>query len=115
MRIPKETGKEIQFNDEFANKDNDVKQMVFNLIINQAFRQLDLKQIGKSPRFFDPTRVIDLSRSSLMIMPGFKASAFQTELGCTMAIDSIFKFMCTTTCLQKMNELKARAGSESRY
>ena len=50
-----------------------------------------------------------------MVMPGFKASAFQTELGCTLAIDSVFKFMCTTTCLSKMKELRQRANSDSHF
>ena len=30
--------------------------MIFNLIINQAFRETSLKQIGRSPRFFDLTK-----------------------------------------------------------
>lgn len=76
------------------------------MIINQAFRETNLKQIGRTPRFFDITAPIDLSRQGLMIMPGFKASAFQTEMGCTLAIDSIFKFMSTTTCLEKIREMK---------
>lgn len=50
-----------------------------------------------------------------MIVPGFKASAFQTELGCTLAIDSIFKFMSTTTCLEKIRELKQRAHSDHQF
>ena len=43
VKIPVETGKTIFLSDDFANKDNDVKQMVFNLIINQAFRETNLK------------------------------------------------------------------------
>mmetsp|Transcript_12297 Transcript_12297/g.16684 ORF Transcript_12297/g.16684 Transcript_12297/m.16684 type:complete len:91 (-) Transcript_12297:1403-1675(-) len=89
--------------------------MIFNLIINQAFRETNLKQIGRSPRFFDLEKPIDLSRQNLMIMPGFKASAFQTELGCTLAIDSVFKFMCTTTCLSKIKELYGRSNSDNHF
>ena len=74
-----------------------------------------MKQIGRSPRFFDIENPIDLSRQNLMVMPGFKASAFQTELGCTLAIDSVFKFMCTTTCLQKINELRNNSNSENHF
>lgn len=37
---------------------------------------------------------------------GFKASAIQSEFGCTLAVDNIFKFMSTTTCLARMYELK---------
>ena len=99
MKIPIESEKEIYLNDEFSNKDNDVKQTVLNLIINQAFRETNLRQIGKSPRFFDINKAIDLSRQGLMIMPGFKASAFQTQMGCMLAIDNVFKFLCTTSCL----------------
>lgn len=87
--------------------------MVLNLIVNQAFRETNLKQIGRNPRFFDIDNAIDLSRSNLLIIPGFKASAFQTELGCTLAIDSIFKFMCTTSCLEKINELRERSSGNS--
>ena len=62
VKIPIESEKEIYLNDEFSNKDNDVKQTVLNLIINQAFRETNLRQIGKSPRFFDINKAIDLSR-----------------------------------------------------
>ena len=50
-----------------------------------------------------------------MIMPGFKASAFQTELGCMLAIDSIFKFMSTITCLEKIRELKRHSRDNHHY
>ncbi len=43
VKIDKNTGKSIFLNDEFANKENDIKQMVFNLLINQAFRETNLK------------------------------------------------------------------------
>ena len=48
-------------------------------------------------------------------MPGFKASAFQTEMGCTLAIDSVFKFLSTITCLSKIRELKDRASNENHF
>ena len=43
IKIPQETGQGFFFDDEFCNKNNDVKQMIFNLIINQAFRETNLK------------------------------------------------------------------------
>ena len=76
VKIDISTGKSIYLNDEFVNKDNDIKQTVLNLIINQAFRETNLKQIGRSPRFFDHSGTINLARQGLMIIPGFKASAF---------------------------------------
>ena len=76
VKILKESGQNFFFDDEFCNKNNDVKQMIFNLIINQAFRETNLKQIGRRPQFFDVQNPIDLSRQNLMVMPGFKASAF---------------------------------------
>ena len=46
---------------------------------------------------------------------GFKASAFQSEMGCTLAVDNIFKFMSTTTCLEKMLEMKQQSHSENQW
>ena len=43
VKILKESGQAFFFDDEFCNKNNDVKQMIFNLIINQAFRETNLK------------------------------------------------------------------------
>ena len=43
LKIPIETGKAIFLNDHFANSDNDIKQTVINLVINQAFRETKLK------------------------------------------------------------------------
>jgi hypothetical protein len=74
-----------------------------------------LKQIGRSPRFFDVSNPINLPRQGLKIWSGFKASAFNSESGITLAIDSIFKFMSTTSCLQRMMELKERAQDEQRW
>ena len=36
-------------------------------------------------------------------------------MGCTLAIDSIFKFMCTTTCLDKIKELRDRSQSDNHF
>jgi hypothetical protein len=45
---------------------------MINVIIKEAMRSTDLKQIGKAPRFFD------LSEKGLKIWSGFKASAFNS-------------------------------------
>lgn len=90
----------------FDNSENTVQQSLINIIIKQAFRETDLKQIGKVPKFFDMKSVIDLERSKLRILSGFKASAFQSQLGCTLVVDSIFKFMSTSSCLSRILELK---------
>jgi hypothetical protein len=66
----------VQLNGKFENQDNTVSQNLINVIIKQAFRDTDLKQIGKIPRFFDTKNVIDLAQSKLRILSGFKASAF---------------------------------------
>lgn len=46
--------------DKFNNSDNSVAQNLLNIIIKQAFRDTDLKQIGKTPRFFDVKNFTDL-------------------------------------------------------
>jgi len=60
----------------FNNKDNDVSQNLINVILKQAFRETNLKQLGRSPRFFDVNSPVDLSRIGLTMWSGFKASAF---------------------------------------
>lgn len=91
-----------------------MNQNLLNIIIKQAFRQTDLKQLGKAPRFFDvdPKHMKILNDLKLSIMAGFRASAIQSQMGCTLVVDSCFKFMSTQTCLQKMNELKTQAGGK---
>jgi len=88
---------------------------LLNVIIKQAFRETNLKQLGRSPRFFDMQNPIDLSQQGLKIWSGFKASAIQSEIGCTLAIDNIFKFMTTKTCLQRIYEIKNDAHSQHQF
>lgn len=56
---------------------------------------------------------IDLK--DIKIWSGFKASAFQSEFGCTLAIDNIFKFMATKTCLQRIYEIKQESHSQHQF
>lgn len=103
--IDKQTQSLVQLNEKFDNQDNSVTQTLINIIIKQAFRDTDLKQIGKTPRFFDITNAVNLERQNMRIMSGFKASAFQSQMGCTLVVDSIFKFMSTQSCLSMMQDL----------
>ena len=95
----------------FSNKENDVKQQMINVIIKDAFRSTDLRQIGRSPRFFDTSNPINMVQEGLKIWSGFKASAYQSQLGCVLAIDNIFKFMSTKTCLDRLFEIEKKCHS----
>lgn len=53
-----------------------MSQNLINVILKQAFRETNLKQLGRSPRFFDVNSPVDLSRIGLTMWSGFKASAF---------------------------------------
>lgn len=106
IRIEKSTQSIVQLESKFENQDNTVSQNLINIIIKQAFRDTDLKQIGKVPRFFDTKNAIELTQSKLRILQGFKASAFQSQVGCTLVVDSIFKFMSTNSCLSRIIELR---------
>ena len=66
----------VSLNGTFSNKENDVKQQIVNVIIKDAFRSTDLRQIGKTPRFFDTSNPIVMQREGLKIWSGFKASAY---------------------------------------
>jgi hypothetical protein len=46
------------------------------VILKQAFRETNLKQLGRSPRFFDVSNPVNLERIGLRMWSGFKASAF---------------------------------------
>lgn len=105
IKIDKDQVTTVNMSGEFANKDNTVAQNLINIIVKQAFRDTTLKQIGRSPRFFDVQNPLILERQQLQIWSGFKASAFNSESGITLAIDSIFKFMSTTSCLQRIYEI----------
>lgn len=57
----------------------------------------------------------DIKKSQLRILSGFKASALQTQVGCTLVVDSIFKFMSTTTCLERIVQLKDECYNLSQH
>ena len=115
IKIDKDSGCQIHLTDNFENKANEISQNLINVILKQAFRETNLKQLGRSPRFFDVNRPTNLPNIGLRMWSGFKASAFQSEMGCTLAVDNIFKFMSTTTCLEKIKEMMDSCqGSEHR-
>jgi hypothetical protein len=47
-----------------------------------------------------------LHDQGLKILSGFKASAYNSNMGCVLAIDNIFKFQSTKTCLDRLNEIR---------
>ena len=52
---------------------------------------------------------------NLQVLPGYKASVFMSESGVTVAVDTLFRFMSTITCLDKIRQLKKQATSEHRF
>lgn len=86
-------------------EDHGMYHTLLNIIIKEAFRGTDLKQIGRAPRFFDMNKAVDLPESGLMMWPGFKASAFAYQNGITLVVDNINKFMSTTSCLERIHEI----------
>lgn len=89
-----------------------------NTIFKNAFRQTHLKQIGRDPKFFNyENPIIDqkLSQMNLQVLEGYKASVFMTEMGLTVAVDTLFRFESTITCLDKIKELKRNARDENHF
>ena len=62
IKIDKDQVTTVNMSGEFANKDNTVAQNLINIIVKQAFRDTTLKQIGRSPRFFDVQHPLILER-----------------------------------------------------
>lgn len=86
-------------------EDHNVAHTLINIIIKEAFRQTHLRQIGKVPRFFDTSKAIKIKNVDLQIWPGFRASAFNYSSGLAIVIDNVNKFMSTTSCLQRIQDI----------
>lgn len=88
-------------------EDHNIIHNLINIIIKQAFRDTNLKQIGKQPRFFDVTKAIEVEGSGLQACPGFRASAFNYQSGIYLVLDNINKFLSSKTCLERIQEIEA--------
>lgn len=86
-------------------EDHKIFHTLLNIIIKDAFRNTNLKQIGKAPRFFDTSKALSIPEAGLKMWSGFKASAFAYESGMTLVIDNITKFMSTRSCLERIYEI----------
>ena len=62
IKIAKDNVTTVNMSGEFSNKDNSVAQNLINIIVKQGFRDTSLKQIGRSPRFFDVNSPIYLKQ-----------------------------------------------------
>lgn len=92
-----------------------VMYQLLNIIIKQAFRETSLKQVGKAPRFFDVKNPVVIDKAGLQIWTGFKAAAVQSKLGTMLCMDSIFKFMCTRSCLETINDHKKNSKNDAQF
>lgn len=86
-------------------EDHHILHTLLNVIVKQAFRETNLRQIGRQPRFFDMSKAIEIAGSGLHACPGFRASAFNYTSGIAIVIDNINKFMSNITCLSRINEI----------
>lgn len=91
--------------DNLKMEDHTVAHTLINIVIKEAFRQTNLRQIGKTPRFFDETRKKQTPLENMEIMPGFRASAFTYEAGLTLVLENVYKFLCTSSCLSRIYEI----------
>lgn len=87
-------------------EDHHVIFNLINIILKQAFRDTDLRQIGKQPRFFDVTKAVEVEGSGLQACPGFRASAFNYQSGLYLVLDNINKFLSNASCLERIREIQ---------
>lgn len=95
-------------------EDDHVAHTLLNVIIKEAFRSTHLRQLGRVPRFFDGDLALTLEASRMQIWPGFRASAYNYQQGMCLVLDSCNKFMSTTSCLEKINQLKRECGKDAK-
>lgn len=88
-----------------------MKQTVLNLIIKAAFKDTKMKQIGRRPNFFDMENPVFFP-GNIKVLKGYKTSAYQTQLGLTLTVDTTSKFMSTKTCLESFKELLQKVPSQ---
>jgi PAZ domain len=86
-------------------EDHNVIHTLINIIIKQALRETDLRQIGKQPRFFDISKAISVEGSGLQACPGFRASAFNYTSGFALVLDNINKFLSNKSCYERIEEI----------
>ena len=86
-------------------EDNNIIHTVLNNIIKQAFRDTNLTQIGKAPRYFDLSKKFNLD-DEIISCPGFRAAASNSMYGLTLVIDNVNKFMTTQSCLDRIWEIE---------
>jgi hypothetical protein len=86
-------------------EDHSVVHTLINIIIKEAFRQTNLRQIGKIPRFFDLTKAMAIQGTDLQVWPGFRASACNYTSGLALVIDNVNKFMSTKSSLERIYEI----------
>lgn len=116
--IEKATETYAHLDADFINSKNSVCSAILNVIIKNAFRKTHLKQIGRDPWFFDyedPIQDDNLRAMKLQVLRGYKASIFITEVGVTVCVDTLFRFMSTITCLDKIYELKRQSNSDKEF
>jgi len=87
-------------------EDHSVMHTLLNIIVKQAFRETNLRQIGRQPRFFDISKAIEVEGSGLQACPGFRASAYNYTSGLAIVIDNINKFISNKTCLERIHEIQ---------
>lgn len=90
---------------EFKMEDHAMIHTLLNIIVKQAFRETNLRQIGRQPRFFDVSKAFEIEGSGLQACPGFRASAYNYTSGLTIVIDNINKFISNKTCLERIHEI----------
>jgi aubergine-like protein len=72
---------------------------IFNNIMKEALGQLDYKQIGKFPTFFNVKDKIDVREYNLQAWPGYQVETKLTTKGIFLNIESRTKFINKTSIL----------------
>lgn len=86
-------------------EDHNVIHNLINNILKQAFRETDLRQIGRRSNYFDMKQAVDMDGGQVIACPGFKATAFSYNSGMALVIDSLNKFLSKQTCLDVIYDI----------
>lgn len=78
---------------------------ILSVIVKEAMNQTGLIQFGNRPRFFDPSKPINVRDMNMQIWSGFKTVAYKYQNGCSLILDNCARFMSTKTVLHLINDV----------
>lgn len=84
-----------------------------NSVVKSSLRDAKLRQIGRSPLFFDPEQRSEVG--ALATWPGFFTSTWIFQRGLYLIIDNVSKVISNNSCLDQIYHKMEESGHNPKY